>query len=47
VIELGRDVVAERAKASYEDGMLRIELPLAAAEARSRVVPIEGPSQRP
>jgi HSP20 family protein len=29
VISLGTDVVAERAKASYEDGILRIELPLA------------------
>jgi HSP20 family protein len=29
VIALGTDVVAEQAKASYEDGILRIELPLA------------------
>src|SRR5919106_1653636 len=28
VVELGADVVAERARASYEDGVLRIELPL-------------------
>ncbi|MBV8999627.1 MAG: Hsp20/alpha crystallin family protein [Solirubrobacterales bacterium] len=28
VIELGADVRGEEAKASYEDGMLRIELPL-------------------
>ncbi len=47
VIELGRDVVAEQAKASYADGMLRIELPLASAEARSRAVPIESPSHEP
>jgi HSP20 family protein len=29
VIPLGTDVIAEQAKASYEDGILRIELPLA------------------
>ena len=40
VIELGRDVVADEAKARYEDGMLRVEVPLAAAESRSRAVPI-------
>ena len=28
VIELGADVVAERAQASYDDGILRVELPL-------------------
>ena len=39
VIELAAEVDAERAKASYEDGMLRVELPL--VQARPRVVPIE------
>ena len=39
LVELGTDVVAERAKASYEDGILRIELPLA-GQATTRV-PIE------
>jgi HSP20 family protein len=34
-------VRAEEAKARYEDGMLRIELPLAQGEARTRAVPIE------
>jgi HSP20 family protein len=39
VIELGADVRAQQAKATYEDGMLRIELPLArAVEARSMPV---------
>ncbi len=28
VVELGADVVAESARASYEDGILRVELPL-------------------
>jgi HSP20 family protein len=41
VIELGRDVVAEQAKARYEDGMLRVEVPLAPAESRPRAVRIE------
>ena len=39
VVELGADVVAERAKASYEDGILRVELPLAGKVTRR--VPIE------
>src|SRR5438270_12776893 len=34
VIELAADVLAEEAKASYEDGLLRVELPLAPAEAQ-------------
>ncbi len=29
VVELGTDVVADRARASYDDGVLRVELPLA------------------
>jgi HSP20 family protein len=45
VIELGRDVVADQAKATYEDGMLRIELPLAGAQTQARVVPIESPDK--
>ncbi len=45
VIELGRDVVAEQAKARYDDGMLRIEVPLAPASPNARVVPIESPSE--
>jgi HSP20 family protein len=42
VIELGADVVADEAKARYEDGMLRIELPLVRRESHPRAVPIEG-----
>lgn len=41
VIELGAEVVSEQAKASYEDGLLRVELPLAGGETGPRVVPIE------
>ena len=36
VIQLGADVVADEARATYRDGMLRIELPLAAPGAATR-----------
>jgi len=39
VVELGADVVAEQARASYEDGILRVELPLAGQVTRR--VPID------
>ena len=39
VIELGADVRGDEAKASYEDGMLRIELPLA-RQSGAKPVPI-------
>jgi HSP20 family protein len=41
IIELNADPVAEEARATYEDGILRIELPLRAQSATSRSVPIE------
>jgi len=47
VIDLGADVDGERARASYEDGMLRVELPLVQAHARARVVPIESGERAP
>ncbi len=40
-VELGADVVAEQARASYEDGMLVVEVPLARREQVTRRVPIE------
>jgi HSP20 family protein len=40
VVALGADVDAEGARASYEDGMLVVELPIA-APADPRTVPIE------
>lgn len=41
VIELGVDVLAEQAKATFEDGVLRVELPLKASEPTPRRVPVE------
>ena len=41
VIPLGADVVADEARATYTDGILKIELPLARPEPRSRSVPID------
>jgi HSP20 family protein len=41
VIELNADVVAEDARATYVDGVLRIELPLRRSGGSRRQVPIE------
>jgi HSP20 family protein len=41
VIPLGAEVIPNQARATYTDGILRIELPLARPEVRSRSVPIE------
>jgi HSP20 family protein len=41
VIPLGAEVVPAQARATYTDGILRIELPLARPEGRSRSVPID------
>jgi HSP20 family protein len=43
VIPLGADVRAEEARAVYEDGLLRVELPLVPRELSSRKVPIDVP----
>jgi HSP20 family protein len=40
VVELGADVVADKASASYMDGVLQVEIPLAAPDASVRRVPI-------
>ncbi len=40
-IELGAEVIAEQARATYQDGILRVELPLADPESHIRSVPIE------
>jgi HSP20 family protein len=41
VVELQVEVDAERAKATYEEGILRIDLPLRDPEASTRRVPID------
>jgi HSP20 family protein len=42
VIELSAEVDAEQASATYDDGILRIDIPLAQPEQSSRRIPIEG-----
>jgi HSP20 family protein len=41
VVELGADVVPEEARATYVDGVLRVEIPLAPRDDATRQVPIE------
>jgi HSP20 family protein len=45
VVALGADVVADEAKAVYEDGILRVELPLTQPRGQTRRVPIEIPRE--
>ena len=40
-IDLGVDVEAEQAKATFDDGLLRVELPIRLPDATARPVPIE------
>jgi HSP20 family protein len=42
VVELGADVDADSASATYEDGILRIEIPLLEQTEETRRIPIEG-----
>jgi HSP20 family protein len=42
IVELGADVVTDRASASYVDGVLQVEIPLAEPERSVKRVPIEG-----
>ncbi|HEY1508161.1 MAG TPA: Hsp20/alpha crystallin family protein, partial [Solirubrobacteraceae bacterium] len=46
IVELAADVRAEEARASYEDGMLRVELPLVRRPVPRHAVPIE-PGDKP
>jgi HSP20 family protein len=41
IVELGADVDAQDARASYEDGMLEVEVPLARRDEQVRRVPID------
>jgi HSP20 family protein len=43
VVELGAEVVADEARASYEDGMLVVEIPLARPDQTVRRVQIQEP----
>ena len=45
VIPLGADVVADAARATYHDGILKVELPLAPSEQRTLSVPIDTQSR--
>ena len=47
VVELGAEVDAERASATYEDGILRIEIPLVQQGDDPRRIPIEGRAEQP
>ncbi len=48
VVELGADIEADQATARYEDGLLRVELPLVRSDPGRRTVPIEsGPVDPP
>ncbi len=40
LVELGAEVAAEEARASYDDGILEVEIPLARPDATIRRVPI-------
>ena len=42
VVELGADVEAEAAQATYEDGLLRVEIPLIEQRRGGQRVPIQG-----
>src|SRR3954466_13209190 len=42
VVELGAEVAADDATATYEDGILRIEIPLVPQPDEGRRIPIEG-----
>ena len=41
VIDLGAEIHADRATAQYQDGMLRVELPLVQRDSDPQAVPIE------
>jgi HSP20 family protein len=43
IVELGADVVADEASASYVDGVLQVEIPLAEPDQSIRRVPISEP----
>lgn len=44
-VQLQADVVSDQAKATYDDGVLRVELPLIEPDAKVRSVPIDVPGK--
>jgi HSP20 family protein len=42
VVELGADVLAGEARATYDDGILTVEIPLAQRDEEVRQVPVRG-----
>lgn len=44
-IQLGADVVPDQSRATYEDGILRVELPIAQAGGQAKKVPIADVSE--
>jgi HSP20 family protein len=44
-IQLGADVASDQARASYVDGVLRVELPLVQQDPKTRTVPIQVPGK--
>jgi HSP20 family protein len=47
VVELGADVAADQARATYEDGVLRIEIPLVRPEEVVRHIEIQSRQDQP
>jgi HSP20 family protein len=47
LVELGAEVVADDARASYADGILEVEVPLARPDQSARQVPIEEGGSEP
>ena len=45
VVDLGAEVVSDQASASYENGVLRVEIPLAPPDRSARRVPISRPTE--
>jgi HSP20 family protein len=43
IVELGAEVLADQARASYDDGMLEVEIPLARSQETVRRVRIDSP----
>lgn len=47
LVELGADVDSDSASASYDNGILLIEIPLLSPQQTTRQVPVKGPGEAP